>query len=112
MQYMDVRKMRQFGQIAFGALAVTLVTAPAAVAQEAEGASLDFIGMFQEMGYIAWGVAIVLFIMSFWSVGVAIERIYTFNQARKQSKLYAPQVAKLLKDGRLKEAIALSAAKD
>ena len=49
---------------------------------------------------VAWGVAIVLFIMSFWSVGVAIERIYTYNQARKQSKMYAPQVAKHLKDGR------------
>jgi biopolymer transport protein ExbB len=110
---MDVRKMRKFGQIAFGALAVTLVTASAAFAQEpAAEASLDIIGMFQKMGYIAWGVAIVLFIMSFWSVGVAIERIYTFGQARKQSKLYAPQVAKLLKDGRLKEAIALSASKD
>ena len=110
---MDVRKMRQFGQIAFGALAITLMTASAALAQEATAeASLDIIGMFQKMGYIAWGVAIVLFIMSFWSVGVAIERIYTFGQARKQSKLYAPQVAKLLKDGRLKEAIALSASKD
>ena len=64
------------------------------------------------MGPIAWGVAVVLFIMSFWSVGVAIERIYTYSQARKQSKLYAPQVAKHLKDGRLKEAIALSASKD
>ena len=50
--------------------------------------------------------------MSFWSVGVAIERIYTYSQARKQSKLYAPQVAKHLKDGRLKEAIALSQSKD
>ena len=50
--------------------------------------------------------------MSFWSIGVAIERFYTYNKARKQSKLYAPQVAKHLKDGRLKEAIALSGSKD
>ena len=50
--------------------------------------------------------------MSMWSFGVAIERIYTFSQARKQSKLYAPQVAKHLKDGRLKDAIALSASKN
>jgi biopolymer transport protein ExbB len=49
------------------------------------------------------------FFMSFWSVGVfAIERWYTFSQARKQSKLYAPQVAKHLKEGRLKDAIAMS----
>jgi biopolymer transport protein ExbB len=107
---MDVRKMRRFGQIAFGALALSLVSAPA-FAQEA-AAGLDIVGMFEGMGYVAWGVAIVLFIMSFWSVGVAIERIYTYGQARKQSKLYAPQVAKHLKDGRLKEAIALSTSKD
>jgi biopolymer transport protein ExbB/biopolymer transport protein TolQ len=43
---------------------------------------------------------------------VAVERFYTFLQARKQSKLYAPQVAKFLKDGRLKEAITLSQKKE
>jgi Tfp pilus assembly protein PilV len=68
--------------------------------------------MFQSMGPAAIAVAVILFIMSFWSVGVAIERIYTFNQATKQSKMYAPLVAKHLKEGRLKEAIALSSAKE
>ena len=43
---MDVRKMRQLGQIAFGALALSLVSAPA-FAQE--GAGLDIIGMFETM---------------------------------------------------------------
>jgi biopolymer transport protein ExbB/biopolymer transport protein TolQ len=73
---------------------------------------MDLVEMFRQMTAAAWAVAIVLFIMSFWSIGVAIERFYTFGQARKQSKLYAPQVAKHLKDGRLKEAIALSSSKD
>jgi biopolymer transport protein ExbB/biopolymer transport protein TolQ len=81
-----------------------------AFAQGAGG--LNLIDIAQNMSGIAIAVAVILFIMSFWSVGVAIERIYTYNQARKQSKLYAPQVAKHLKDGRLKEAIALSASKD
>jgi biopolymer transport protein ExbB/biopolymer transport protein TolQ len=73
---------------------------------------MDLVEMFRQMGAVAWAVAIVLFIMSFWSIGVAIERWYTYNKARQQSKLYAPQVAKHLKDGRLKEAIALSGSKD
>ena len=73
---------------------------------------MDLVEMFRQMTAAAWVVAIVLFIMSFWSIGVAIERFYTYGQARKQSKLYAPQVAKHLKDGRLKEAIALSGSKD
>jgi biopolymer transport protein ExbB/TolQ len=73
---------------------------------------MDIVEMFRQMTIYAWAVAIILFVMSFGSIGVAIERFYTFNQARKQSKLYAPQVAKHLKDGRLKEAIALSGSKD
>ncbi|PYR01729.1 MAG: flagellar motor protein MotA [Acidobacteria bacterium] len=64
------------------------------------------------MGLVAKAVAFVLFFMSMWSFGVAIERIFTFTQARNQSKMYAPQVAKHLKDGRLKDAIALSSSKN
>src|SRR2546423_4344059 len=68
--------------------------------------------MWQQMGTIAKAVAFVLFFMSMWSFGVAIERIFTFTQARNQSKLFAPQVAKHLRDGRLKDAIALSTSKN
>lgn len=73
---------------------------------------LNLIEMWNTMGPMAKGVALLLFFMSFWSVGVAVERIYTYAQARKQSKLYAPQVAKFLKEGRLKDAIALSQSKN
>ena len=73
---------------------------------------MDLIEMWGTMGWIAKGVAFILFFMSMWSFGVAIERIYTFTQARSQSKAYAPQVAKHLKDGRLKDAIALSSSKN
>jgi len=106
---MEVRKMRQIAQIAGAGLGMVELSTPA-FAQAAGG--LNLIDIAQNMSGIAIAVAVILFIMSFWSVGVAIERIYTYNQARKQSKLYAPQVAKHLKDGRLKEAIALSASKD
>ena len=74
-------------------------------------AQLNWITMIQSMGWMARVVGIVLIIMSMISFGVAIERIYTFAQARKQSKLYAPQVAKHLKEGRLKDAIAISSSK-
>src|SRR5437763_1530721 len=68
--------------------------------------------MWNQMGIVAKCVAFVLFFMSMWSFGVAIERIFTFTQARNQSKMYAPQVAKHLKEGRLKDAIALSSSKN
>jgi biopolymer transport protein ExbB len=73
---------------------------------------LDLVHMWNEMGWVAKSIAIILVIMSMISFGVAIERIYTFSQARKQSKLYAPQVAKHLKEGRLKDAIAISSSKN
>ena len=109
---MEGRKL-QFGRIALAAFALLIMSTPA-FAQEAAsgGGGLDLVDMFQSMGPAAIAVAVILFIMSFWSVGVAIERIYTFNQATKQSKMYAPLVAKHLKEGRLKEAIALSSAKE
>jgi biopolymer transport protein ExbB/TolQ len=108
-----VGTLRRIWQVGFAALALIAVSAPAFAQEEPPvSGGMDIIEMFSTMGPTAWAVAIVLLIMSFWSVGVAIERIYTYSQARKQSKLYAPQVAKHLKEGRLKEAIALSASKD
>src|SRR6187455_567877 len=73
---------------------------------------MDLMHMWNEMGYVARSIAVILVIMSMISFGVAIERIYTFTQARTQSKLYAPQVAKHLKEGRLKDAIAISSSKN
>ena len=103
---------RQMRQIVCAGLGLLAVSAPTFAQEAAPAAGINWFEMLSHMSIAGWAVAIELFIMSFWSIGVAIERIYTFNQARKQSKLYAPQVAKHLKDGRLKEAIALSAAKD
>jgi biopolymer transport protein ExbB len=77
-----------------------------------ESGGLDLIEMYNSMGLVAKAVAWILFFMSMWSIGVAVERIYTFMQAKKQSKIYAPQVAKHLKDGRLKDAIAISTNKN
>jgi biopolymer transport protein ExbB len=73
---------------------------------------MNLLDMWNQMSLFARAIAFVLFIMSMLSIGVAVERIYTFVQARKQSRLYAPQVAKHLKDGRLKDAIAISTSKN
>src|SRR5882672_9891479 len=108
---MEARKIRQIAQIACAGLGMVALSTPA-FAQVTPAGGLNLLEIAQNMSGIAIAVAIVLFVMSFWSVGVAIERIYTYTQARKQSKLFAPQVAKHLKDGRLKEAIALSSAKE
>ena len=64
--------------------------------------------MFAHMGLVAWGVIITLLLMSIISIGVMIERWYTYSQATKQSRKYAPEVARLLKQGKIKEAIDVS----
>src|ERR1044071_1205723 len=68
--------------------------------------------MYASMTIVAKAVAFVLIIMSMWSLGVGIERFFTYQQAKNQSKLFAPQVAKHLKEGRLKDAVALSSSKN
>ena len=80
-------------------------------ATAAHTGGMDLVSMWNQMGWVAKAIGIILIFMSMWSFGVAIERYYTFSQARKQSKLYAPQVAKHLKEGRLKDAIAISQSK-
>lgn len=72
---------------------------------------MDLMHMWSEMSGFVKVLAGILIFMSMWSFGVSIERYYTFAQARKQSKLYAPQVAKHLKEGRLKDAILVSQSK-
>lgn len=73
---------------------------------------MDILELVEQMGWPVRSLMIVLAFMSMWSMGVFFERLYTFMQAGKQSKLFAPQAAKHLKDGRLKDAIAISQSKN
>ena len=73
---------------------------------------MDFLELWEQMGISVKILMFVLVIMSMASVGVFFERLFTFMQATNQSKLFAPQVAKHLKDGKLKEAISVSQSKD
>ena len=71
------------------------------------GVSFSIGGLITNMGWPARTIAIILFIMSIWSLAVMIDRYLYFNAARKQSREFAPKVAGALKDGRLDEAIKL-----
>ena len=72
---------------------------------------MDLIVLWEEMGLPVKLLMLLLALMSMWSVGVFFERLFTFSQATKQSKAFAPQVAKHLKDGKLKDGIAVSQSK-
>ena len=73
---------------------------------------MDFLELWDQMGASVKILMGVLALMSMWSVGVFFERLFTYTQAQKQSKAFAPQVAKHLKDGKLKDAIAIAQSKN
>ena len=73
---------------------------------------MDLLELWDQMGLMVKLLMGVLAFMSMWSVGVFFERLFTFSQAKTQSKLFAPQVAKHLKDSKLKDGIAVSQSKN
>ena len=73
---------------------------------------MDLLEMWELMSWPVKALMGILAVMSMMSVGVFFERIFTFLQAQKQSKTFAPQVAKYLKDHKLKDGIAVSQSKN
>jgi biopolymer transport protein ExbB/biopolymer transport protein TolQ len=74
--------------------------------------SFSILDIWQHMGITAKAVNFVMLIMSIYSLSIMIERFMTYRKAKKQSRAYAPKVAKLLKDGKVQEAIKISTGKD
>ena len=68
----------------------------------------DVMSMWNQMGYGARAVVLVMFFMSAWSIGVMIDRYLAFSAARKQSRQFAPAVAGALRDGKLDEAVKIA----
>ena len=68
----------------------------------------DMVSMWNQMGFAARAVVIVMFLMSAWSIGVMIDRFIAFNGAKKESKAFAPAVAGALRDGNLADAVKLA----
>ena len=69
---------------------------------------MDFVELWEQMGLSVRLLMGILALMSMWSVGVFFERLFTYNQAAKQTKDFAPQVAKHLKDNKEKDAITMA----
>lgn len=75
-----------------------------------QGAAPSFgvVALWEQMGWEAKAIVIILFIMSVISIGVMVDRWMVYSGARKQSRLFAPAVAGALKDGRLDEAFKIA----
>ena len=68
----------------------------------------DLRSMWNQMGWAARGVVVMLFAMSALSVGVMIDRFITYSAARKQSRYFVQAVAGALREGKLDEAIRIA----
>ena len=68
-------------------------------------ASFSIVGMWESMTWLGKSVVMVLALMSVWSLTIAIERLWRFHKARKESLQVALGVTPLLKAHRLSEAI-------
>src|SRR5271165_5047896 len=68
----------------------------------------DLRTMWGNMSIIAKVVVGILFLLSAWSLGVMIDRVLMYSAARKQSRVFAQQVAGALKDNKLDEAISIA----
>jgi biopolymer transport protein ExbB/biopolymer transport protein TolQ len=70
-----------------------------------EGMRWDPWTMWLHMGWPARTVAVILLVMSAWSIGIMIDRGLAFRLARRQSRRFAPAVGGALREGKLDEAI-------
>lgn len=68
----------------------------------------DMAHLWSSMGWVAKGVVFTLLIMSIWSIAIMFDRWKLYNAARTQSRKYAGDAARLLKAGKIKEAVDLS----
>src|SRR5438309_12116261 len=73
--------------------------------------SFSLIAMWHSMNWVAKGVVLVLALMSIWSLTIAIERLWRFQKAKRESLQVALGVTPLLKQRQLDEAIRFAGAK-
>jgi biopolymer transport protein ExbB/biopolymer transport protein TolQ len=72
------------------------------------GVGWDPVHLWNQMGGLAKGVVILLFLMSAYSIGVMIDRYMAYAAAKKQSRAFAPAVAGALREGKLDEAVKIA----
>lgn len=64
----------------------------------------DIVEIWHEMGIIGRLVTVTLIVMSVWSIGVMIERAFTYTIQRRRSRRFANELAGFLGKGRIRDA--------
>jgi biopolymer transport protein ExbB/biopolymer transport protein TolQ len=71
-------------------------------------ASFSMQGMWEAMTWVGKAVVIILALMSVWSLTIAIERVWRFYRAKKESLELAKGITPLLRDHKLEQAISFA----
>ena len=83
------------GTKALGLLIFLQEAAPGASPASATENTFTITEMVKNMGGVAIAVVIVLLIMSVYSIAIMVERYLTYSAAKKQSREFAPRVARV-----------------
>ncbi len=70
-----------------------------------EAGSFSLMGMWESMTWVGKGVVLVLLLMSIWSLTIAVERLWRFQRAKRESLDVARGVTPLLREHKLEQAI-------
>lgn len=73
-----------------------------------EAGSFSLWGMWESMTWLGKSVVIVLLLMSIWSLTIAVERLWRFHRAKRESLEVAKGVTPLLREHKLEQAIAFT----
>jgi biopolymer transport protein ExbB/TolQ len=92
------------------ALAASCAAPSLLLAQTTGGGPFQFSlrAVWEEMGWTATGVLVVLLLMSVYSLALMLERYLTFKTAARQSREFVPKVSELLRLAQLDDALKLS----
>jgi len=66
---------------------------------------MDFREMIANMGFVAWGVVVMLVILSIYSLAVMIDRYRAFHAAHKESLQFLPEFVRNLKESNVDGAL-------
>src|ERR1051326_4615213 len=86
-----------------GFLLFLLQASPSPAAGATTGNEFTITEMVKNMGAVAITVVIILLIMSVYSIAIMVERYLTYTAAKKQSREFAPGVARALKNNRIED---------
>src|SRR5262245_22955902 len=64
----------------------------------------------RSLGPVALGVLGTLLVMSVASIGIMLERVWSFRLSRRETRSYGAELQRLLRQGKLEDALAASAA--